>query len=1086
MKLLSLLVSGTATLAAAESENLQHKFNLDEFKLPNYQAKQFIETSDYVSDDDHSRSKRGVSSWRFYRKCLRPSVSGSCIAAYEEFAENGENAFGETVFRATEEAGSVFTAIPDRTSTRRVWAAYKACHNNHADLGLTAENCSNMMKSFLESYHLTNDCSAFGDDGTDWSKTLPELFKIMEKSDKLGKPQDHDNDMSHLMQAAGSSGPAAPPRADDCSAFLADDLSDDDVGTVYSSVITNQNPSGLGVYQLNVNFNHLAEVEKITRAQANLFAACRYALGDQFNTCNKCLILAEHNKTSEIETIISSSRHFAAIRAFLKDPTADSNPTGLKHDNHLGVALVTCTGMNYAKDLAISGSSFTTQQCCDSVGKFTEIDDTVYIPVRELGFNNLPGIPVKMFGTDYHNEAQSAKLPAGQTDPYTIPLDWVQGRGFEIFSKITSTECDTGYAENPEGKSCFCADFYCRPYTLRKSPGTLTAMFTAAKMTGKDLADGKISMKDAAATFTNYNTNFVKTKAFVNKETFPAFFWMLVVTNEAMFKYVIDSQQLTPFFPAEVIKAIVAEYSVIHVTHPKELFITAPGNRMAEYMKIYDRFEQSFTDARVHSEELWDWLSMFQLTANLHTLLVKADDDSLVYLKNKFNNGRPENGWKEEWTRLGKEGQLFFIDLTIFEHAIVDKTLDWWAPASILLLKRTVTDGKVKLLPFAVRISNPGDKESYVYEEKHGSTYIMALIGTRAALSTQGIELNHVTGYHVAVGLAAGTFQSATNGRKRTLLNDIFEKHFGYGMQFNTILFTAWETLIAPIPDKGNRVNHVTLLNKYMNRTDRGIYQWNTMHVLEKNRLNVEDFTNEGDIPWSGYYSVADGLALYDICENYVKKMLDTEYITDDDVLNDEVIEIWERLLLDKDHGNLLQLTKYGVINGRHLGNKAQLAHWMTTLMQQVLQHGRTRLQTGMNTLTMGRVVPHIVGNEMFKKPSDSYTVEEMLARLADLNGLGKTAIFLEVFVNTRPYGQMYPNGDPVKDGKNWYSGYPERSRDARRAQNKIAFDTARDIADWLAFDMYDKPRVLNGVTMKEGEAKYIDQLKQFPFKVEL
>jgi hypothetical protein len=1073
MKLVSLLVGGAA-LATAE------KLEFSDWTLKRFQASQFIEPVSYIEDhldidDSHSRSKRGtVSSWRFYRKCLRGSISSSCKSDYEEFAENAENAFGESVVRATEEAGSIFKTIPDRMVTRRVWAAYVACHNNQKSLNLDGTTCSNFMKNFLESYGKKTDCSAFGEDA-DWSNVLKDLYRLMDKSDKPGKPQHSDNDQSHYLPDANAPHiHEAPPRAQDCSAFLTDDLSDADVGTVYTSEVENANPSGLGVYQLNNHYGGLMNLEKITKSQGKLFAACKAAM-NEFNTCNKCLLLAEHNKTEEVDQIISKSSQASELRAFLDDP--ESSTGDLYNDYVLGTHLVTCTGMNYKKDASISGSSFTTQQCCNSVGQHSKIMDTVYIPVRELGFNNLPGIPIKMFGKE--------KTPGDGSDVYTIPLDWVQNRGYDIYGKLLSTECDEGFAENPAGKTCVCANYFCRPVKLKKSPGKLTAKLTAAKKAGADLKAGKIGLNEAGPTFFKYTKEFNDAGTFVNNEEFPAFFWTFIITNPAAFKGFVDSMQLTPFFTPAAIDEMVADYKHLHVTDPTELYLTTPGNRMVESMKRAPKFVQGFSDARTQSEEFWDWYRFTQLTINAHTMLVKADADNVKYLKAKFDNGRPENKWDESWSDLADEGNLYFIDVSLFEHAIYDNINNWWAPATITLLKRTVTDGKVNLLPFAVRVSNVGDKESYVYEESDGSTYIMALIGVRASLGVIGIELNHITGYHIATGLATGTFQAATNGQKRTVLNDIFEKHFGYGGQFNTFLFTSWEQLIAPLPNKADRVNHVKLLNHYMNRTDRGPLQWNIKHALKKNRLDPDDFTNEGDIAWSGYYSVADGLKVFELSENYIKTMIDSEFDTDSDVANDETIRIWETLLTDPAHGNLIDITDYGRVNGRLLGNKAQLTHFLTSIMTQVMQHGRTRLETGMNTLTQGRYVIHISGNDMFKKPSDSYTVEEILGRMPDLHGLGQYTVFMEVFCNTRPYGQMFPNGDPKKDGRNWFTD-AGRSKTSRRVQNKAGFDLARDAADWLSTDMWGNTRVINGQKMTEGSAKYIDQLKQYPFKIQL
>jgi len=1082
MKLLSLVLSGAALAAA---ENTQYFSNIQEFsafKLDKSQANQFIESA-YVEEDnsDKSRSKRAVlgksylKGKYFYRKCLKSKISSSCKDSYEEFAENAENAFDEYVVRAKEER-SVFSfkKIPERMVTRRVWAAYVACHNNKEDLNLDTKKCNSFMRNFLESYAKKFDCSAFGEDA-EWSVLLKDLYRLMQKSDRPGKAMTSENSMAAFIESSAPK--EAPPKAEDCSAFLSDDLSDADVGSVYSSVVENSNVSGIGVYNLNDAYGALASIERQTKEQASLWAACMEASKNEFNSCNKCLLYAEHNKTAEVEKVVKKARRAEQLSGFLKNPRTARTGSQLKNDLILGTHLVTCTGINFQKDAAVSGSSFTTQQCCDSVGKHGKISDTVFIPVRELGIKNLPGIPIKMFGDE--------KEQGDGSDVYTIPLDWVQQRGFKIYGRLLDTECDEGFAENPKGKTCRCLDMFCRPVTLKKSPGTLTAKIAAAKQVGAELKSGKIKMDQAGATFMKYSKQFIASGKFVNKETFPAFFWTLLVTNPYAFKNFVDSQGLTPFFPQPAIDAVIAEYAQLHVTDPMELYLTTPGNRMKVSMTKADRFVKSFSDARTQSEEFWDWARFTQLTINLHTMLVKADADDVKYLKGKFDNGQAENRWDQEWSDLADEGNLYFIDVSVFEHAVYDTINEWWAPSTITLLKRRVINGKVDLLPFAVRVSNPGNVESYVYEEKHGSTYIMAMMAVRASIGVIGIELNHITGYHLATGLATGTFQSATNGQKRTVLNDMFEKHFGYGGQFNTFLFTSWEQLIAPLPNKANRLNHVNLLNHYMNRQDRGPLQWNIKHALKKNRLDPEDFTNEGDIPWSAYYSVADGLKVFELSETYVKKMIDTEFETDDDVANDETIRIWETLLLDPAHGNLLQLTDYGVIKGRHLGTKAQLTHWLTSLMTQVMQHGRTRLETGMHTLTQGRYVINLSGNEMIKKPSESYTVEEILGRLPHLKALGAYTVFMEVFVNTLPYGQMFPNGDPKKDGRNWFKG-PGRSKASRREQNRAGFNVCRDVADWLSIDMYGKTRVINGVAMVEGSEKYKTQLKQYPFKIQL
>ena len=87
------------------------------------------------------------------------------------------------------------------------------------------------------------------------------------------------------------------------------------------------------------------------------------------------------------------------MRDFTRLPCTNAE---LLHAQELGIALLTCTGLDYDSRLLSVDSTFTTDQCCKAIGKHEthEISPVVYFPFKQLGFDNIPGIPVKLYATD--------------------------------------------------------------------------------------------------------------------------------------------------------------------------------------------------------------------------------------------------------------------------------------------------------------------------------------------------------------------------------------------------------------------------------------------------------------------------------------------------------------------------------------------------------------------------------------------------------------------------------------------------------------------------------------------------------------
>ena len=219
---------------------------------------------------------------------------------------------------------------------------------------------------------------------------------------------------------------------------------------------------------------------------------------------------------------------------------------------------------------------------------------------------------------------------------------------------------------------------------------------------------------------------------------------------------------------------------------------------------------------------------------------------------------------------------------------------------------------------------------------------------------------------------------------------------------------------------------------------------------------------------------LSEVLRLYKISFKYVKSLLDLHYPNDQSVMNDITIKLWEDLLLDPNHGNMNKITSYGTVKNRQLGNKKQLTEFITTLLNQVFQHGYSRMEVVMDSMMMGKFVPHIYGHEMFIAPGKRYSKQQILSRYPRLGAMGNYLGFMNVFLNTDTYKPMFPeSGLEV----NWFDG---------RKENEVANDFRKSIEKWLRLDLEGRPRIMNGVPMVVGGKKYNDMLVKFPLNIEV
>lgn len=505
--------------------------------------------------------------------------------------------------------------------------------------------------------------------------------------------------------------------------------------------------------------------------------------------------------------------------------------------------------------------------------------------------------------------------------------------------------------------------------------------------------------------------------------------------------------------------------------------------------------------------------------------------------------------WTAAHTKLMNAGDLFAVDMSIFEKVKPASApgVDWWCPATVVLLARQedAASGAVSLLPVAVRVSGFEGKDVQVYhralkdeaasceegdpnfcdsecctrsqrctekpdapgkfqctekrsrkrrpvpaapEDATDSAWIMALLAARASLSTFGIGLAHIGGYHLSSGAVTGAMINAVAATGVDAdsfpIKRIVDLHHRFGIQFNSILLASFEQLFPPLVFKHDRTEFLRATNEFFKQRGRSWAALSPVGVLRNNGLRAEDFTSRGGQDWDAFPLMAEDLRVWDFSEQYVAGFLKaTRFRKSGVVRRDPTLKHWEAALLDPARGNLADLTtaRRGR-GGRQLGSKKQLTELLTHLVYQVASHGASRMEAQIqhNTIWIGQMLPHLTGSQPLKGPAGEYTMAEIMARMPRLSVVGSLTRFFQVFAQNKPYDSVFPTGNPEVDRQGWFEGLPEAAGEAGAEFSDALFE-------YITVDAFGKPRMYGALPLIKGvHPEFEAQVKQLPLNVEL
>ncbi|MEK6258476.1 MAG: hypothetical protein AABP62_07625 [Planctomycetota bacterium] len=409
---------------------------------------------------------------------------------------------------------------------------------------------------------------------------------------------------------------------------------------------------------------------------------------------------------------------------------------------------------------------------------------------------------------------------------------------------------------------------------------------------------------------------------------------------------------------------------------------------LSEYTAALDPAKPAAASAR-----FWPTIATYGLAYNL-LVLQKVKASQLVELKNLFFSV-----WQPDWDSAAAAGDLFLIDLRLFEKLPIDTTNSRFTPSSVTLLRRSVSPQTWQMLPVAVRVTGAGGAGPQVFVES-GPAWLYALQAARTSVTVYGIWLGHVYHWHLVTAAMFGTMEETLPGNAETSLphpiRQLLDPQSKYLFAFDEVLLLGWSG-VAPPSSVAGPFEFLRLISEFA----RGYFLDDPLATLERNGIQESDFTVK--TPWDQYPIVQTITTVWDATARYIQVFVNETYHAGNPPSADPWLQNWMKQAAASDAGNVQGLPDA-------INTNDELEALLTSLLYRVTMHGSSRLLAIANPgLAFVANFPPCLQTSQIPTPDTALTPQSLFQYLPLTGTIGQMMKFYYTFAFSRPYEPFVP-----------------------------------------------------------------------------
>jgi hypothetical protein len=393
------------------------------------------------------------------------------------------------------------------------------------------------------------------------------------------------------------------------------------------------------------------------------------------------------------------------------------------------------------------------------------------------------------------------------------------------------------------------------------------------------------------------------------------------------------------------------------------------------------------------SAAFWPTIAKYALNFNLPCLEKVRSDQRLSDIKNRF-----AQVWSPKWEQAYRAGQLFAIDLSLFEKLPYDSDNKRFTPATVTLLLHDPTTKQ--LSPVAVRVSGGSGQPEQVYLETSPS-WLYGLQAARTSVTVYGIWLGHVYHFHmITAAMLLSAWDTIPENADPALVHPIRQllaPQSKWLFGFDDVLLKLWST-IAPPTSVASWEDFLRLMSQFA--VGRTYLQDDPQATLDRNGIDQADFSLHS--AWDQFPIAGTFLRVWDYTKAYVDVFVNQTYPPGKPPSADPVVQNWIRRASETDGGNVPGLP---VVN-----TNDDLGRVLTSLVYRITMHGSARLlSTGNPGLMFVANFPPCLQKCDIPTPDTPLTPQSLFDYLPTTGTIGLMVSFIYTFGFSRPYESFVP-----------------------------------------------------------------------------
>ena len=427
---------------------------------------------------------------------------------------------------------------------------------------------------------------------------------------------------------------------------------------------------------------------------------------------------------------------------------------------------------------------------------------------------------------------------------------------------------------------------------------------------------------------------------------------------------------------------------------------TTYGDVYEDSQDLVALFAKTLTDTKTATRLFWPTIAGFGLPYYL-LVLEKVDDASAKRFAGEFGQV-----WTDEkLDAIQKKGLLYAIDMSILgslEPFTARDGTTRFTPGTITLLKQDPQSKE--LAPAAILLSTPNAGPPRVYGSKDAA-WLYALQAAKTSITVWGIWLGHV--YHLHVTTAAMQMTMYNHLPADHKLRPLLDPQSQFLIDFDFVLLTTLFQKISPPTPLSGPLALVKLLDTFAE--NRTFLDADPHAELKARGLDATAFKKDKD--WDRYPLVGWLLEIWKITHEFVKTVVEVNYLNDSDVANDTALQAWMDACGDPLQGNLKGFPA--------VKTRDDLKKVLTSLLYRVNVHGGGTLTPSVNPTFafVSNFPPCLQSADILEPGTPVDPIQDLLPRLPHTGTIGGMTTFFYTFVYSQPYVPLIPskgiNADP-------------------------------------------------------------------------